>query len=144
MAKGTSKSAGRTLECPEAVGEYRRYGAGAVARRATGTGDPDQAAPLGRDDPHLRIHGPRKGLVERPLPGNGHGGCGRRLGETHRWKHRQGAPGRPHRSTAPDHAVTRLLPTPRRLGLLVTPATILGCARRRILAWTAWTSSSPG
>ena len=36
------------------------------------------------------------GLVERPLPGNGHGGCGGRLGETHRWKHRQGAPGRPH------------------------------------------------
>jgi transposase len=34
--------------------------------------------------------------VERPLPGNGHGGCGGRLGETHRWKHRQGAPGRPH------------------------------------------------
>jgi len=30
------------------------------------------------------------------LPGNGHGGCGGRLGETHRWKHRQGAPGRPH------------------------------------------------
>ena len=39
---------------------------------------------------------PTAGLVERPLPGNGHGGCGRRLGETHRWKHRQGAPGRPH------------------------------------------------
>jgi transposase len=36
------------------------------------------------------------GLVERPLLGNGHGGCGRRPGETHRWKHRQGAPGRPH------------------------------------------------
>jgi transposase len=36
------------------------------------------------------------GLVERPLPGNGHGGCGGRLGETHRRKHRQGAPGRPH------------------------------------------------
>ena len=34
--------------------------------------------------------------MERPLPGNGHGGCGGRLGETHRWKHRQGAPGRPH------------------------------------------------
>ena len=30
------------------------------------------------------------------MPGNGHGGCGRRLGETRRWKHRQGAPGRPH------------------------------------------------
>jgi transposase len=28
--------------------------------------------------------------------GNGHAGCGRRLGETHRWKHRQGAPSRPH------------------------------------------------
>ena len=31
------------------------------------------------------------------MPGNGHGGCGRRLGETHRRKHRQGAPGRPDR-----------------------------------------------
>ena len=55
--------------------------------------------------------------MERPLPGNGHGGCGRRLGETHRWKHRQGArvdltgghaiplpaaPGRPHRARRPD------------------------------------------
>jgi len=30
------------------------------------------------------------------LPGNRHAGFGRRLGETHRWKHRQGAPGRPH------------------------------------------------
>jgi hypothetical protein len=30
------------------------------------------------------------------VPGNGHAGCGRRLGETDRWKHRQGAPGRPH------------------------------------------------
>jgi transposase len=36
------------------------------------------------------------GLVESPLPGNRHAGFGRRLGETHRWKHRQGAPGRPH------------------------------------------------
>jgi transposase len=44
----------------------------------------------------MRSHGPRTGLVERPLLGNGHGGCGGRLGETHRWKHRQGAPGRPH------------------------------------------------
>ena len=30
------------------------------------------------------------------MPGNRHAGFGRRLGETHRWKHRQGAPGRPH------------------------------------------------
>jgi ribosomal protein L34E len=41
-------------------------------------------------------HDPRRGHVERPLLGNGHGGCGRRLGETHRWKHRQGTPSRPH------------------------------------------------
>ena len=44
----------------------------------------------------MRIHTPMAGLVERPVLGNGHAGCGRRLGETHRWKHRQGAPGRPH------------------------------------------------
>jgi transposase len=44
----------------------------------------------------MTSHTTHTGLVERPLPGNGHGGCGRRLGETHRWKHRQGAPGRPH------------------------------------------------
>ncbi len=30
------------------------------------------------------------------MRGNAHGGCGRRLGETHRRKRRQGAPGRPH------------------------------------------------
>jgi hypothetical protein len=36
------------------------------------------------------------GLVERPLRGDAHGGCGRRSGETHRQKRRQGAPGRPH------------------------------------------------
>lgn len=36
------------------------------------------------------------GLVERPVLGNGHAGCGRRFGETHRWKPRQGAPNRPH------------------------------------------------
>ncbi len=34
--------------------------------------------------------------MERPLRGNAHGGCGRRLGETHRRRRRQGAPGRPH------------------------------------------------
>ncbi len=30
------------------------------------------------------------------MPGDGHAGFGRRLGETHRWQHRQGAPSRPH------------------------------------------------
>jgi transposase len=44
----------------------------------------------------MTSHTTHTGLVERPLPGNGHGGCGRRLGETHRRKRRQGAPGRPH------------------------------------------------
>jgi hypothetical protein len=52
--------------------------------------------------PHsLAGHGMRtqravSGLVERPVLGNGHAGCGRRLGETHRWKHQQGVPSRPH------------------------------------------------
>jgi transposase len=44
----------------------------------------------------MTSHTTHTGPVERPLPGNGHGGCGRRLGETHRRKRRQGAPGRPH------------------------------------------------
>ena len=54
------------------------------------------------------------GLVERPVLGNGHAGCGRRLGETHRWKHRQGAPGRPHfhvleAATGPEHRLELML-----------------------------------
>ncbi len=32
-----------------------------------------------------------------------HGGFGRRLGETHRWQHRQGAPSRPHRPNRGAH-----------------------------------------
>src|SRR5215212_7073562 len=88
MAKGASKSAGRMLKCPEVAGEYRRIGTRVISRGATSTGDSGQAAPLGSR--------PMPGLVERPVLGNGHAGCGRRPGETHRWKHRQGAPGRPH------------------------------------------------
>ncbi len=37
------------------------------------------------------------------MPGNGHAGFGRRPGETHRWQHRQGAPGRPHRAADDTH-----------------------------------------
>lgn len=37
--------------------------------------------------------------MESPLPRDGHGGFGRRLGETHRRQRRQGAPGRPHYPT---------------------------------------------
>jgi hypothetical protein len=36
------------------------------------------------------------GLAESPVPGNGHAGFGRRLGETHQRKRWQGAPSRPH------------------------------------------------
>jgi len=39
------------------------------------------------------------------LRGDAHGGCGRRLGETHRRKRRQGAPGRPHLVPTRDHTV---------------------------------------
>src|SRR6187551_1811713 len=105
MAKGASKSAGRMLKCSEVVGEYRGIGARAVSGGATGTGDSGQAAPLGRSRPTA-------GLVERPLPGNGHGECGRRLGETHRWKHRQGAPGRPHGSVLAPPVDERAFPDP--------------------------------
>ena len=35
--------------------------------------------------------------------GNGHAGFGRRPGETHRWQHRQGASGRPHRAAGNSH-----------------------------------------
>ena len=35
--------------------------------------------------------------------GNGHAGFGRRPGETHQWQHRQGAPGRPHRTAGDTH-----------------------------------------
>ncbi|WP_276082661.1 transposase [Nonomuraea thailandensis] len=45
--QGASKSAVRMLECQEDAGEYRRAGAGLAQGRAPGTGDPDQAAPVG-------------------------------------------------------------------------------------------------
>jgi len=43
------------------------------------------------------------------VPGNGHAGCGRRLGETHRRKHRKGAPGRPHYYLLEDHLALTLV-----------------------------------
>jgi len=57
----------------------------------------------------MKIQRACSGLVERPVPGNGHAGCGRRLGETHRWKHRQGAPGRPHYYLLEDHLALTLV-----------------------------------
>jgi hypothetical protein len=44
---------------------------------------------------HRWVHHPA-GLVERPVRFAAHAGFGR-WPETHRWQHRQGAPGRPHR-----------------------------------------------
>jgi hypothetical protein len=41
--------------------------------------------------------GPDRDLWRARCLANRHAGFGRRFGETHRWKHRQGAPGRPHR-----------------------------------------------
>ena len=47
-----------------------------------------------RDEDHTQA---QTGLVERPVPGNGHAGCGKRPGETDRSKDRNRAPGRLHR-----------------------------------------------
>jgi hypothetical protein len=48
--------------------------------------------------------------------GNGHAGFGRRPEETHRWQHRQGASGRPHRGERLIHtqAAPSARPPPRR------------------------------
>ena len=56
-----------------------------------------------------KLHRCVTGLVERPVLGDGHAGCGRRLGETHRWRHRQGAPGRPHYYLLEDEFEVQLL-----------------------------------
>jgi len=50
--------------------------------------------------------------------GNGHAGFGRRPGETHRWQHRQGAPGRPHRTEGKTHTQAVLALARRRLNVL--------------------------
>jgi hypothetical protein len=75
------------------VARHNRTGAvqpGEGAHSATDTGA-QRSRPRGQ--PQHEDHTTRNGLVERPLPGNGHGGCGRRLGETHRRKTPAGRPG---------------------------------------------------
>jgi hypothetical protein len=57
---------------------------------------------------------PVTGPVESPVLCEGHAGFGRRLGETHRWKHQRGAPSRPHphralQLEAPDHPAGRIV-----------------------------------
>lgn len=50
--------------------------------------------------------------------GNGHAGFGRRPGETHQWQHRQGAPGRPHRTEGKTHTQAVLALARRRLNVM--------------------------
>ena len=159
--RGPASRQGGHWNARRRVGEYRRIRSWCCCAPSDGYGRSRPSCTVGRDDPHLRIHGPRTGLVERPLPGNGHGGCGRRLGETHRWKHRQGAPGRPHGlrphgnpadsrrwdagplRAPPSRRVRPLTGTPRpRLLTLVRAAATarpcrVGCVPRSE-PWTAW------
>lgn len=59
--------------------------------------------PHGRP-PHEEPHSLRpEGFVGSPVPGNRHAEFGRWSGETHRWQHRQGASGRPHRAAGKGH-----------------------------------------
>src|SRR5512135_1493022 len=97
------------------------------AASATRTSTPD--VQHADHDEHRRAscYGKRARLVRRGAVGKGpgqlaprrrptlpHGGFGRRHGETHQWKHRQGAPGRPH------HAILA------KLGIPVTCTDIFG------------------
>jgi hypothetical protein len=54
------------------------------------------------------------------VPGNAHAGFGRRPGETHRWQHPQGAPGRLHRAEGKRHTQAVLALARRRLNVLWT------------------------
>jgi hypothetical protein len=49
---------------------------------------------------------------------NGHAEFGRRPGETHRWQHRQGAPGRPHRAEGKKHNAALICMARRRCDVL--------------------------
>ncbi|WP_211269306.1 reverse transcriptase family protein [Saccharothrix syringae] len=68
-----------------------------------GSSDPDTVA-----DRELRTtRGFRTGLVERPVPGSGHAGCGKRSGETNRSTRPEPRPG----STSPPTAPTTCSPS---------------------------------
>jgi group II intron reverse transcriptase/maturase len=78
-----------------------RHGRGAFVRSREGA---DHSLPLpGDEDPlsvaqHRLKNAVQPGLVERPLLGNGHGGCGGRPGETGWSQGQHRAPGRPYSS----------------------------------------------
>jgi hypothetical protein len=82
------------------VAVRRRYGAvqpGADADYPLPLPGNRDSHPVGEHD---LTHRDLTGLVERPVPGDGHAGCGRRSGKTHWWQHEQGVPGRPHNLVA--------------------------------------------
>lgn len=104
------------MAAPQAPPEHLEGSATARPRRrmvaSRGEGEPvrprsgaHQALPISRRHRYpftLAEHAmsattnPVTGPVESPVLCEGHAGFGRRLGETHRWKHRRGAPSRPH------------------------------------------------
>ena len=71
--------------------------------------------------------------------GNGHAGFGRRPGETHQWQHRQGAPGRPHRTAGDTHHQALRALGNRLVGILH------GCLRHHTIysEHTAWAHRQP-
>src|SRR5437879_1117167 len=71
MAKGDSETAAAGMECQEDDGEYRRAVADSRRGRGSGTGDPDQAAPMGYRRPRSSVRRPRQ---PRLRPGHPHGG----------------------------------------------------------------------
>jgi retron-type reverse transcriptase len=93
---------------PKPGGKKRRLGIAAVTDRVVQASLKLVLEPIFEADflpcsygfrPNRRTHDAVAEIRRRPLLGNGHGGCWRPLGETHRWKHRQGAPSRPHGAT---------------------------------------------
>ncbi|MFE5604178.1 hypothetical protein ACFQ8O_33920 [Streptomyces coelicoflavus] len=64
------------------------------------------------------------------MPGDGHGGFGRRPEETHRWQHRQGASGRPHFTVGAGDVPVKILDQLTPGGRLVLPTRIRGSISR--------------
>src|SRR2546421_1949699 len=70
MAKGGSESAAEELECQEHAGEHLRAVARVGDGEGAGTGDPDEAAPVGRRGPATPVRRPVQPRGGSGLPGN--------------------------------------------------------------------------